>query len=204
MKKLAEGLPSPQPFCGLFHVIYLHFYKVYAYILISFLIKQKTMPTTTISPDTLPPVDPWHHAVHTEINPRLQALPFMSPEQEAARFNGIIQDNTLRDMQNTVISHPAISEATGEPTDLTPHTPSHHAPERSFTPTPTAEIERRRLAGLQASFALAHTLRTSNPDLMRNLRQATTEPSAESAAERPANYRGTRRRLGRLARILNR
>jgi len=165
------------------------------------------------SPNLSEPQDPWNHTADTQAHPDLAALPYMSRDQEAAQFNGIIENFALDQNQNTVV-HATLPDQTSAPdaeigavpTDVKPaHTPRHRwTPERDYTPTPAADIERRRRMNLQASFALAHTLRNSNPELMRNLVQTTTEPVTEVIAERPANYRGTRRRLGRLARLFSR
>ncbi len=166
--------------------------------------------TLTRPPELPTPQDPWNHAADTQVHPNLRSLPYMSPEQEAAQFDGIVENYTLNDQQNSVVSYPVQEAAPNAhvgdvPTEVKPaYTPHRRTAEHDYTPTPVDDIERRRRMNLQASFALAHTLRAQQPELMRELVQATSEPVTEVIAERPDKYRGTRRRLGRLARLFGR
>src|SRR5688572_9269240 len=171
------------------------------------------MSTSTLTrpPELSEPQDPWLRTSHTVVHPNLQTLPYMSPQQESHAFDTLVANYPASADQNTVVHSPTHAAPDvmhdDKPTDVKPnHTPRHRwTPERDYTPTPAADIERRRRANLQASLALAHTLRDTNPELMRGLITTKTEPVTEvTAAERPHKYRGTRRKLGRLARLFSR
>jgi hypothetical protein len=117
--------------------------------------------------------------------------PYVSPEQEALAFQGIVERFNL-DNQNTALT-PSVD------TDL-PAPEKTDKPRRviEFTPTPANEIKRREQANLQATFALAHTLRNSEPDLLRRAVAATAQPVTEVIQPRPEAYKGRHRRIGRF------
>jgi hypothetical protein len=143
------------------------------------------MAHQTIAPEQLPPAtDPWLATQDTELH--YDVAPALS-SHERDQFDKLVAGYDAGE---------AITAITTPP-DTAPDHKTRATIE--FTPTPAAEIERRARANMAANFALAHTLRGSNPELLRQNIAATAEPVTETIKTHPEKYQGRHRRIGRFA-----
>jgi|GEM_PF-5792631 len=156
----------------------------------------------------VPPQDPWAdaHSAPPDHSGNLAPLPHMTPGQEAAEFEGIVQDfkpTTVTPQIDT--NGNTLALPTPEPTEAG-YTPRHSVIEggyqgghrrlneqTAFTPTPISDIERRNKANLQATLALRETLATTEPELLQDAKvlapgeatQKITLPTSEEPPEQP-------------------